>query len=905
MSRLARGVSAVRVPERVQLVSGGAWPGRPPRPVPAPSGHRALSGCAELPLLQVFRQLESSPRGLAEDDAQERLAACGDNTLARGQPPGWAAQLSGAARDPFVLVLLGLDAVSAAIGNGYSAAVITVLVALSCLLRFCQERRAGRAAAALRDLVSATATVRRRASAAASPVVREVPVDQIVPGDVVQLAPGDMVPADMRLLRSAGLAISQALLTGESTPAAKQASGRWPPGRVLLECPWLCFAGSSVISGSGTGVVVATGPRTYFAAAQPGTRLWLPETCFEFGMKRVSWTLIRFMGISLGLMFAVTSAAGGHRAGTVLFLASVAVGLTPEMMPVVVSSALTRGAHSMARLGVIVKRLPAIHNLGAMDVLCTDKTGTLTCENPVLDFSVDPDGRPGRDALRLAVLNSYWCVEGPGGPACSLLDEALLKHAAGAGLFTGEDATAVAVSPFDPAARRASVVLRRGGRPGADLVVTKGAPTDVLDCCSQVQAGTGTRPLRPAERARLIKLADRYAACGARVLAVASAERPGRSGRYQAGAETGLTLAGFVGFRDPPKPSAPEALRRLASSGIGLKVITGDHPLLAARMCRQAGISPGIVVDGPGMDALAEDALPGMVETATVFARVRPDQKARIIRALRTAGHTVGYLGDGINDAAALREADVGICVESATDAARESAEVILARKDLTALTDAVVQSRLAFGNIIKYLKITISANVGNVVSMLLATMLLPFLPMLPLQVLIQNLCFDLSQLTIVFDRVEEPSLTRPRTFDQRDLARFAICFGLVNTLADLATFMILRHLGGSDHGPASRAIFRAGWFTENLLSQAVTVLILRSRTGPFPRRRPPWPVLAGLAALAATGLLLPLSPLAAALALHAPPPGFFPLLAAVLGGYGALLLATRAAYRKTSAPWL
>ena len=898
----------------MRLVKAGDQPARPPQPTPAPSGRGMLSGWAELPLLQVLRQLESSPRGLAEDDAQERVATAGENTPVAGPPPGWAAQLVRAARDPFVMLLIGLDAVSLAIRSGDSAVVISVLILLSILIRFRQERRGGRAAAALNDLVAATATVVRRAGLTADPAEREVPFDQIVPGDVVRLGPGAMVPADMRLLRSAGLAVSQALLTGESLPVAKEASGQWPGGYAPLDCPWLCLAGSSVTGGSGTGVVVATGARTYLAAGQPASGQpgpgRPPETSFESGMKRVSWTLIRFMAVSLGLMLAVTRVAGGPRAGTVLFLVSIAVGLTPEMMPVVITSALSRGARAMARRGVIVKRLPAIHNLGAMDLLCTDKTGTLTGDDPALDFTVDPDGHPGPGALRLAALNSYWCVEGAGGPVCTPLDEALLKHAAGAGLLPGDDLTAVAVAPFDPALRCATVVLRPGspgtvGRPGAELVITKGAPADVLDRCSQVQASAGPRPLGPRERARLIGLAGRYASGGARVLAVASAERGARPGRYQPGAEAGLTFAGFVGFRDPPKPTAAEALCQLAACGIGLKVITGDHPLLAARVCREAGISPGTVVDGADIDLLADDALAGVAAAGTVFARVTPDQKARLVRALRAAGHTVGYLGDGVNDAAALRESDVGICVESAADPARESAEIILARKDLTSLSDAVVQSRLAFGNIIKYLKITISANVGNVASMLAATIVLPFLPMLPVQVLIQNMCFDLSQLTIVFDRVEEPSLSSPRTFDQRDLARFAVCFGLVNTLADLATFLVLRHLGGGHDGPAAQAAFRAGWFTENLLSQAITVLVLRSRSGPAACRRPPWPVLAGLAGLAITGLFLPLSPLAAAIAMHAPPAGFFPLLAAVLGGYSVLLLGTRAAYRKASRPWL
>jgi Mg2+-importing ATPase len=844
----------------------------------------------------VLRQLESSPRGLTEADAQERLAHCGENAVPAVGAASWPAQLLRIARDPFILVLAGLDAASALTRAWYSAAVISVLVALTCLLRLRQERRAGRAVAALRALVSATASVTRRATPAAIPLLREAPTDQIVPGDIVHLAPGDLIPADLRLIRSAGLTVSQAVLTGEFLPAAREPGGAWPAPHALPDCPWLCFAGTSVTSGSGTGVAVATGSRTYLAAVQPaGARQ--PETSFESGMKAVSWTLSWFMAAGLALMLTVTAAARVRPFESVAFLVAVAVGLTPEMMPVVITSALTRGATVLARLGVIVKRLPAIHNLGAMDVLCTDKTGTLTEGEPVLELSSGPDGRPSPQPLRLAVLNSYWCLEGPGGPACGPLDAALIKHAADKGLLAPGDYAAVAVIPFDPASRRATVILRQAARPGTDLVITKGAPADVLERCGQAESAAGPGALGAAERARLLGLARQYAARGIQVLAVAYAERAARSGSRQA-AETGLVLAGFVGFADAPRPAAATAVRRLAACGVTVKVITGDDPVLAARTCQQAGITPGAVADGADLDQVSDSALASIAGTATVFARVRPDQKARIIRVLRAAGHVVGYLGDGVNDTAALREADVGICVGSAADPARESAEVILARKDLAAISDAVAQSRLAFCNIIKYLKITISANLGNVASMLCAAAVLPFLPMLPLQVLIQNLCFDLSQLTIVFDRVDEPSAAGPRTFDRGDLARFAVCFGLVNALADLATFAILRHAGGSP------AAFRAGWFAENLLTQAITVLVLRARAGPSARHRPAWPVLAGAAGLAAVGLGLPLSPLAAAISMHAPPPGFLLLLPVVLGGYFALVLAARAACRKASAPW-
>jgi P-type Mg2+ transporter len=881
----------------------------------------SLAGWAGLPPLVVLRRLQSTPRGLTEDDAQARLACHGDNTVSFGGPPHWAWQLLVAARNPFAVVLLCLAGVSAVLGNTYSVAVISVLVTVSCVLRVWQERRSGRAAAALRALVASTATVLRRAAAGTAPVSREVPVDQLVPGDIVELTAGDLVPADMFLLRCTNLAVSQAVLTGESAPARKRAPAdpgergemgagedglaQQPGGSAFLECPWLCLAGGSVTAGAGTGVVVATGPGTYFGAAhscEPGPA---PETCFDRGVKAVSWALIRFMLVSIGLITAVAMTVGGNAAEAFLFVVSVAVGLTPEMLPVVVDAALARGARLMARLGVIVKRLPAIHNLGAMDVLCTDKTGTLTEGTMSLDFAVDPRGRPDPAVLRLACLNSYWSADATGGSVCDCLDEALLKRASEDGLLAASDLTGAGVIPFDHARRRVTVLLRQAARPAAPLMITKGDPAEVLACCCRIQAPGGTVPLGPAEHTRLTQLADAYAAAGARLLAVARADMAPRRGGYRTAGETGLTLAGFVGFRDQPKVSAPVTLRELAAGGVTVKVITGDHPLVAARACQEAGIDPGAVLLGGQIDGLSDAALAGAAASTVLFARVRPEQKARIVRALRAGGRTVGYLGDGANDVLPLRAADVGISVESAVDSARESADVILARKDLTALSEAVIQGRRTFANIIKYIKITVSSNAGNVGSMLAAGAFLPFLPMLPLQVLVQNLCFDFTQLTLAFDHVEEPSLGRPRTFDRRDITRFVICFGLVNMLADLVTFVVLWRLGILHEGEFGRGVFRGAWFTENLLTQALAVLVLRARAGTPLRNRAAWPVLLGAALAAIVGVCLPLSPLAPAIAMHAPPLAYYPLLTAVLGGYWAVLLAVRAAYLKLSQHWL
>jgi Mg2+-importing ATPase len=871
----------------------------------------------------VLRQLRSTPRGLTEDDAQARLARHGDNTVAFGQPPRWAWQLLRAARSPFVVVLLCLAGVSAALGNVYSVAVIGALVVVSCVLRVWQERRSGRAAAALRALVASTATVVRRAATDAAPVAREVPVDQLVPGDIVELAAGDLVPADLYLLRCAGLSVSQAVLTGESAPSRKRApaglgagdaadadgAGQQLEDSALLDCPWLCLAGSSVADGAGLGIVMATGPQTYFGATHRGRPARVPETCFDRGVKDVSWTLIRFMLVSIGLVMAVTGVAGGDATETFLFVVSVAVGLTPEMLPVVVDAALARSAQVMTRLGVIVKRLPAIHDLGAMDVLCTDKTGTLTEGAMSLDFSVDARGRPDPAVLGLACLNSYWSADATGGAVCDSLDEALLASTdaddqAAAADLTGE-LTGVGLIPFDHRRRRVSVVLRRSARPAAHLMITKGAPAEVLACCSRVQSPGGAVPLSRPERSRLTELADAHAAAGVRLLAVARADVAPRGDGYRTATETGLTLAGFVGFRDQPKASAATTLRELACGGVTVKVITGDHPLVAARACQDVGIDPGDALLGSQIDPLTDAALARIAANTVLFARIRPEQKARIVRALRGSGHVVGYLGDGVNDVLPLREADVGISVESAVDTVRESADVILARKDLTVLNDAVSHGRRTFGNIIKYIKITVSSNAGNVGSMLAAGAFLPFLPMLPLQVLVQNLCFDCTQLTLAFDRVAEPSLSRPRTFDRRDITRFVICFGLVNTLADVATFVVLWRLGSFYDGASGRAVFRAAWFTENLLSQALAVLVLRARTGTPLRNRAAWPVLLGAALAAIVGVTLPLSPLAPAIAMRTPPLAYYPLLAAVLSGYCAVLLAVRSAYTKSRQRWL
>jgi Mg2+-importing ATPase len=882
------------------------------------AARRSLSSCAAATPLQVLRGLDSTRRGLDETEAQLRLERAGENTLLTGARSTWAARAAAAIRNPFVLILICLTVVSAATGDIGGAAVIATMAVISCVLRVTREGRSDRAAAALRAMVATTATVVRRASPGSPAIAREVPVDQLVPGDVVQLAAGDMVPADLRLLRTHDLLVSQAVFTGESKPAAKRAASvitgdagpADPAGSAgdhmpFFGAPGLCFMGTSVVSGSATAVVVATGMSTYLGSTQRELPRASAETAFDRGVRDVTAMLISLMAVCVPVVLAVNASIRGHLLEALMFAVAVAVGLTPEMLPVVVTTALAGGAAVVARKAAIVKRLPAMHNLGAMEVLCTDKTGTLTEDRVSLDCHLGLDGRTDPVVLRWAWLNSYFSAAAAEGAVTDVLDQALLTCGADKGLFAEDSIAMVDVIPFDSRRRRVTVVTRTVGVPGQHTLITKGAPGEVLGSCARFRRSGRDLPLGPAQREHVTAMADRCARDGVRLLAVAVATRPAAHRRYRPADEEHLTLVGLVGFRDVPRPSARQAVAGLAAQGIGVKILTGDHPLVAERVCRDVGIDPGQVVTGDVVAQLDDGALAAVAAAGTVFARVDPAQKARLVRALRSAGQAVGFLGDGANDAAALREADVGISVAGATAVARECADVILLRKDLTMLGQAVTEGRRSFGNVIKYLKITISSNFGNVLSMLAASAALPFLPMLPLQVLAQNLCFDVSQLSLAFDEVDEPPLRTPRTFDRRDLARFIICLGPVNAAADLVMFAFLWWIMRGHTGATGQALFRTGWFTENLLSQAVAVHLLRSRWLPSRRRHAARPVLLATLGLALVGLGLPLTPAGTALGLHPLPLIYFPLLSAVLAGYALAVVGARSWYVRRNFRWL
>ncbi|MGX1242893.1 Mg2+-importing ATPase [Streptomyces pseudovenezuelae] len=837
----------------------------------AGTGERAVG--ADAGLFEVLRGVGARPRGLTEAQAEARLARVGANAVPDALDPSWPRLFVRSLRDPFTAVLLCLGLVSAAVLAWGPASVILLLVVVSCVLRASGEHRADRSTAELRRLVATTVTVQRRADEDAAPVTREIPVEELVPGDVVRLGPGDLVPADVRLLRSAGLTVHQAALTGESAPVEK-AAGADPGDRGVLQDPRHCFQGSSVASGSATAVVTATGGGTRFAAAHRRTGK-PPATAFERSVQGVSWILIRFALLTPPLVLMANAALRGRGLETLPFAVAVAVGLTPEMLPVLVTTCLARGAGLLARThGVIVRRLPALHDIGAMDVLCVDKTGTLTQDRPVVHRALDAAGHDDPEVLRWAAAAAWWSLQLADLPAPDALDEALLAGADEDTLTAYDGVTAL---PFDPARRLATVVVRTPGRLGTQTLITKGAVEAVLRRCA----------LSEEERARLRELADAQAADGLRVLAVAVTERP--SGDRPR--EHGLTFRGLVTLRDDLAPTAAEALARLAARGVTVKVLTGDHPGTAVRACRDLGVPVAGVLTADRLDTLTDAELTELAAGTTVFARCAPDDKTRITRALQAGGHTVGFLGDGVNDLAALRTADVGIAPREAAGVTRENADLVLAGKDLTAIDHAVAAGRHAGGNIATYLRITLSSNLGNVIAMLSAGLLLPFLPMLPAQVLVQNLCFDAAQLAFAHDRPAPSALRRPSVLDPRELLRFIVGFGALNAVADLATFGVLAF---ALRGPGDdRALFHSGWFTENLLTQAVVMVLLSVGATGRARRRP-GPVTWSAAALAATGLLLPVSPPGAALGLSALPGVYYGLLAAVLALYAVGLLAAR-----------
>lgn len=862
------------------------------------------------PGVRVLQDVDASRNGLTHTEAALRLERHGSNVIAQERAPRWYVQLAKAYANPFIAVLVFLAAVMYWQDPADPGVIIlSVMVGISGLLRFWQEYRSGRAADALKRLVTTTCAVQRRAGSGSGPTTFEIPMDQVVPGDVVKLAAGDLIPADLRLITAKDLMVSQASLSGESLPVAKADTRADDLGQLEttdpVEADNICLMGTSVTSGTATGVVVATGSDTYFGSMAGSLVGERPETNFDTGVRKVSFLLIRFMLVMVPIVFMINGFTKGDWEAAFLLGIAVAVGLTPEMLPMVVSANLARGAVAMSKRKVVVKRLNAIQNLGAMDVLCTDKTGTLTEDRIVLDRYLDVHGDEDNEVLEYGYLNAHFQTG-----LKNLMDQAVIDRVGEAEeVVVDARFSMVDEIPFDFARRRMSVVLNRNsivggsGRP-EHVMITKGAVEEVLALCTHMTDRGRKVELTEQLRWHVTRIAEDNNRQGLRVLAVATRTMGTPRDTYAVADEDQLTLVGFLAFLDPPKADAARALQGLADKGIAVKVVTGDNELVAARVCADVGLTVGHVVGGCEIDALDDAELRALAARTTVFAKVNPVQKARIVRALQADGHTVGFLGDGINDAAALRDADVGISVDTAVDIAKESADIILLEKDLTVLEQGVIQGRTTFGNTIKYIKMTASSNFGNVFSVLVASAFIPFQPMLAIMLLVQNLVYDIAQLATPWDRMDEEYLRKPRNWDAKGIGRFMLCIGPISSIFDIAMFVIMWNVFAANT-EAHQALFQSGWFIEGLLSQTLVVHMIRTRKIPFIQSRASWPVMVMTVLAVLTGLFLPFSPLAASLGFVPLPASYFPWLIGVLLAYCTLTQLLKTVYIRKFGTWL
>ncbi|MBS1527665.1 MAG: magnesium-translocating P-type ATPase [Bacteroidetes bacterium] len=843
---------------------------------------------------QCLGLLNTHEHGLTKTEARNRSFTYGPNEVSHEKAPGWYIQLFQAFINPFIGVLVVLAIISmitdviiqVPADRDYSTVlIISIMVMLSVLLRFVQEYRSNQAAEKLKSMVKTTATVIREGQDK-----QEIDIKQLVPGDIIQLAAGDMIPADVRVLQSKDLFVSQAMLTGESVPVEKTAAPNAEAEHIsVLELNNSCFMGTNVVSGSATAMIVNTGDKTYFGSLSKSLVGKRAETSFDKGVNKVSWLLIRFMMVMVPLVFLINGLTKGNWFEALLFAISVAVGLTPEMLPMIVTANLAKGALNMSKRKVIVKRLNAIQNIGAMDILCTDKTGTLTMDKIVLERHLNVFGDEDDEVMKWAYLNSFHQTG-----LKNLLDVAVLEHAEIHSCVNAEEHfKKIDEIPFDFQRRRMSVILEE--KSGRHLLICKGAVEEMLEQCTfAFDPGEDKQlhiendkivPMDNAMRKVILNTSKKLNEEGLRVLLVAIKEYDERPFNYSISDENNLVLTGFIGFLDPPKPSAKPAIEGLQKLGVSIKVLTGDNEVVTKKICRDVGIPINHVLLGSEMELLSDTELTDLLEETSIMAKLSPVQKARVIKLLQGKGHTVGFMGDGINDAAALRDADVGISVDTAVDIAKESADIILLEKDLMVLRKGVIYGRRTFGNIIKYIKMTASSNFGNMFSMLGASALLPFLPMLPIQLLVQNLLYDISQTSIPWDSMDEDFIEQPQKWNARGISKFMLYIGPISSVFDYATFALMWFVFKAN-SPAHQSLFQSGWFIEGLLSQTLIVHMIRTRKIPFIQSWAATPVVALTSFIMLLGIAIPFSPIAHVLNLQALPLSYFPWLIGILIAY-------------------
>ena len=881
--------------------------------------HAAAAGRDEL-----FAELGSREEGLAADQVERAREFYGTNAMAQAAKRPMPLRFLAAFADPFTYILVFIAAVSVLTDWVFASGgdrdlstplIIGAMVLVSGVLRFVQDEKSTVAAEALAEMVESCAEVERDGDGG-----NETPIDEIVVGDVVHLSSGDVVPADLRIFAARDLFVSQASLTGESEPVEKRAelgAAAQAEASSLTDLEDIAFMGSTVISGNARGVVVATGTRTMFGEATGTLTGRKRETSFDAGIKSTSRLLMRLMVVMLPIVFVISGVTKGDWVSALLFSLSVAVGLTPEMLPMLVTTCLGKGAVDLSRDHVIVKRLDAIQDLGAVDVLCTDKTGTLTEDRIVLERHLDVNGREDARVLRYAFLNSYFSTGVKNLVDAAIVERALAEGTDEVGAVTnGTAVTAEELAcryhsidelPFDFERRRLSVVV--GDADGRTRMVTKGALEEVLAVCTEVEVDGRVLPLAGELVAHVVEQGAALADEGMRVLGVARKDEPAGTGSLTVEDERDMVLIGYLAFLDPPKESSAAAVRALAAHGVATKVLTGDSPRVATHVCRAIGIPAERVLDGNEVEAMDDGQLAAAVQEVSIFAKLSPAQKARVVSALRGLGHAVAYMGDGVNDAAAMRESDCGISVDSAVDVAREAADIILLEKDLMVLEHGIECGRRTYANMIKYVKMTVSSNFGNIFSVLVAALFLPFLPMTAVQLLLLNLIYDLTCTAVPWDNVDDEAIARPRRWDTASVRRFMVAFGPLSSVFDILTFaglfwVVCPAVAGSAWGAldaASQALFvgtfQAGWFVESMLTQTLVVHLIRTEKTPFIGSRAAWPLCALGASGIAVACALPFTPMGAALDFCALPGAFWALLAVMVAGYAAVACLAKRRY--------
>ena len=852
----------------------------------------ALNEAAAQDASAVLERLKTSPSGLSEAEACARLETYGPNEVAQENKHTWLRRLWTATRNPLVILLTVLAILSYATDDIAGGTVMMLMVVLGVMLRLVQETRADNAAAKLKAMISVTATVVRDGQP------KEIPLKELVPGDVVKLSAGDMIPGDLRLMASKDLFVIQATLTGESMPVEKTDAVDARANVSSIEHTNICFLGTSVESGAATAVIIATGVQTYFGKVASSLTGQQAATAFERGVGKFTWLMLWFMLVMAPLVFVINGFSKHNWKEAFFFALAVAVGLTPEMLPMIVSVCLSKGALAMSKKKVIVKKLNSIQNFGAMNVLCTDKTGTLTIDHVILEVHCDVFKNESEAVLRDAYLISHFQTG-----LKNVLDRAVLKYKELHKELSIEKYKMVDEIPFDFSRRMMSVAME--GPDGERQLLTKGAPEAVFAKCTHFECDGEIFPMEPILAGDLVEQVNDFSEDGFRVLAVAT-KKLGQQTSFTKADESDLVLTGYLAFLDPPKETATKAISALRLNGVTVKVLTGDNDLVTRKVCSEVGIHAEKILLGSQVETMDDQQLGEAVETMDVFARLSPAHKKRIVQALQKNGHVVGFMGDGINDAPALRAADVGISVDTAVDIAKESADMILLEKNLMVLEEGVLEGRKVFVNILKYIRMGASSNFGNMFSVIGASAWFPFVPMLPIQVLTNNLLYDFSQVPIPTDNVGPTQITKPRPWNMGEIAKFIIFVGPISSIFDYTTYCLMwfyfkcndagltpppelaAHFAGITD-PDKRypaALFHTGWFVESLMTQTLIIHVIRTNLIPFVQSHASWQLTMNTLLIMAIGAYLPFSPLAQFLGFVPLPWQFWPFLAVTLACY-------------------